>query len=83
MEILNIRVEVPSTGVFDVKELEHRLTEYAKRIVCGRTISEPAHDVESIYISPLIRELETGFICPENISHDKEELSQLRAERYL
>lgn len=84
METLNIQIQVPSTGAFDINELERRLTEYAKKIVGGHAVAEPALDTKNIHISPLIKELETGFICPENISHDyKEELAQLRAEKYL
>lgn len=70
--------------MFDVNELERKLTEYANRIVLRQVAPDSIDDVKDLYISPLIKELETGFVCPENMSPDyKEEISQLRKERYL
>lgn len=84
METLNIRVEVPSTGLFDIGELEQKLTEYTKKIVLERVVSQPFDDVKDFDISPLIKKLETGFVCPDDMTYDyKRELSQLRADRYL
>ena len=84
MATLNIQIEMPNTGTFNVKELERRLTEYARSIVLRPTTSETTNDKKNLYISPLIKELETGFVCPDDMSHDyKEEISQLRTKRFL
>lgn len=64
MGTLNIRIEVPNTGMFDVSELERELTEYANRILLRQVVPDSIDDVKDLYISPLIKELETGFVCP-------------------
>lgn len=84
METLNVRIEVPSIGSLDVGELERKLTEYAKKIILTRVAPDPIDDTKDLYISPVIKELETGFVCPENMSHDyKEEITSKNKVSWL
>lgn len=78
MATLNITIDLDPSDNIDTEALTRELTRYAHELV-----SRKATDSE-YYISPRIRSLHTGFVCPDNLSADyKSEIAHARSDSSL
>ena len=75
MATLNIEIEIPDRKDFDTDKLRQCIMEYAQRMTALLEKKKPYVADMPLYISERIKAMETGFVCPENLSDDyKEEI---------
>lgn len=70
MAALNIQIEIPNMGIYEMEELKHKLTVYAKKLIAASDVSEitSTKDEWSNKYSPRINRLRN--LCGKGVSQE-------------
>ena len=81
MAKLNIEIEIPDRKDFNADEFRQRVTNYAQRMMASMD-SKKGVAGSQLYVSERIKAMETGFVCPADMSDDyKKEMQARRKSR--